>query len=259
MQTILITGGGSGIGKATAQLLSRQENTRLLLVGRRIDNLKDVLSSLSSPQNHKAFSVDVSNTEELEKCLSSSEADLLSHPLVSVFANAGVGGVNTFGTTDRWSEIIDINLTGAYNTCMVSHPWLEKAKSSGFAIRNIVITSSCLARFGVPNQTAYVSSKTALLGLVRSLATQWSRDGVLVNAIAPGWVETEMAAQSIQAMADSEGVSYEIMHSTQCALLPTGKMSQPEEIASLVSFLFSDAQQSITGQTIDINNGSWMG
>ena len=258
MQTILITGAGSGIGKATAQLLSQHKNTRLLLVGRRIDNLNEVLSSLSNQHNHQAFSVDVSNAEEIENCLSSSEANLIAHPLVSVFANAGIGGPNTFGNTDRWSEILDINLTGVYNTCMVSHPWLQNAKSDSIKTRNIVITSSCLARFGVPNQTAYVSSKTALLGLVRSLATQWSKDGVLVNAIAPGWVETEMARASIQAMADAEGVSYEVMHATQCALLPTGRMSQPIEIASLVKFLFSDAQQSITGQTIDINNGSWM-
>ena len=259
MQTILITGAGSGIGKATAQLLSKQEKTRLLLIGRRKDILNKVISTLPNSQNHLACSVDVSNSKDLEECLSSHKANLKAHPLVSVFANAGIGGPNKFNEHDRWSEILDINLTGVYNTCMVSHPWLERAKSDGFQIRDIVVTSSCLARFGVPNQTAYVSSKTALLGLVRSLAAQWSNNGILVNAIAPGWVETEMARQSIQAMAKAEGVTYEKMHATQCSLLPTGRMSQPAEIAALVEFLFSDAQQSITGQTIDINNGSWMG
>jgi NAD(P)-dependent dehydrogenase (short-subunit alcohol dehydrogenase family) len=259
MQTIIITGAGSGIGAATAQLLSKQGNVRLLLLGRRLEALETVLSSLENPSEHVIASVDVSKSEELEAFLKSKKADLKNHPLVSVFANAGIGGANYYGKDDRWSEIIDINLTGAYNTCMASHPWLEEAKIYGFDTRNIVITSSCLARFGVPNQPAYIASKTALLGLVRSLATQWSHTGLLVNAIAPGWVETEMARESIQAMADAEDISYDKMHQAQCSLLPTGRMSKPEEIAALVEFLFSGVQQSITGVTIDINNGSWMG
>ena len=154
---------------------------------------------------------------------------------------------------------MNTNLSGTYHTCMASIPWLQKATSAGISNKNIVITSSCLARFGVPHQSAYVASKTGLLGLVRSLATEYAREGILINAINPGWVDTDMARSSIQAMADAEGLTFDQMHETQCALLPTGRMSQPIEIASLVEFLFSNAQQSITGQTIDINNGSWMG
>jgi NAD(P)-dependent dehydrogenase (short-subunit alcohol dehydrogenase family) len=259
MQTILITGAGSGIGAATAKLLSKNKNTRLILVGRRLEPLRELKSQLDNSESHLAKSIDISVTESLTKFLESPEADLNTYPLVSVFANAGIGGPNTFGPMDRWNEIIDINLTGTYNTCMITHPWLVKAKEAGHTTRNIVITSSCLARFGVPGQTAYVASKTALLGLVRSLATSWSSDGLLINAINPGWVETEMAQNSIQAMAYHEGVSYEAMHKQQCAILPTGRMSQPEEVAALVQFLFSDAQKSITGQAIDINGGSWMG
>ena len=259
MQTILITGAGSGIGAATAKLLSKKKNTRLLLVGRRIEPLQELIGQLDNSKSHIAKSIDISNRKDLTTFLKSVEADLNSHPLVSVFANAGIGGPNTFGPEDRWNEIIDVNLTGTYNTCMVTHPWLVKAKDAGHEVRNIVITSSCLARFGVPEQTAYVASKTALLGLVRSLAVTWSSDGILINAINPGWVETEMARNSIQAMAYHEGVSYEAMHKQQCAILPTGRMSQPKEIAALVQFLFSDAQRSITGQAIDINGGSWMG
>ena len=139
---------------------------------------------------------------------------------------------------------------------MACYPWLQK--SSSFT-KHVVLTSSCLARFGVPGQTAYVTSKTALTGLVRSLASTWSKEGILVNAIAPGWVETTMAQNSIQALADSEGISYEEMHKIQSDILPTGRMSEPIEIAQLIQFLFSGLQRSIVGQTIDINNGSWMG
>lgn len=256
MKTILITGAGTGIGKATAILLSKEENTRLLLIGRSIDTLKSTLSETDNPQNHLTKSVDISDANALTEFLSSSEAKLETHPLESVFANAGIGGPNEFGHEDRWQKIIDINLTGAYNTCMACYPWLQKSTSE---IKHVVLTSSCLARFGVPGQTAYVASKTALTGLVRSLATTWSRESILVNAIAPGWVETTMAKNSIQALADSEGISYEEMHKIQSDILPTGRMSEPMEIAQLIKFLFSGLQRSIVGQTIDINNGSWMG
>ena len=259
MHTILITGAGSGIGKATAQRLSINPNNRLLLVGRTLEKLNKVANSLENRDNHVICSVDVSKKDELIDFLATTEANLKEHPLVNVFANAGVGGPNIFGSRDRWQEIIDINLTGAYNTCMASYPWLNKAADSGIEIRNIAITSSCLARFGVPGLTAYISSKTAIMGLVRGLAIEWSRGGVLINAIAPGWVDTAMARESIQGHADLLGKTFEEMHSEVCAVVPTGRMSSPSEIASLVEFLFSGAQQSITGTTIDINNGSWMG
>ena len=97
------------------------------------------------------------------------------------------------------------------------------------------------------------------MGLVRGLAVEWSKSGILVNAIAPGWVDTEMARSSIQGHADMLGKSYDEMLSEVCSVLLTGRMSEPSEIASLVNYLFSGSQKSITGVTIDINNGSWMG
>ena len=259
MHTILITGAGSGIGKATAELLSSRHNARLLLIGRRIEKLQEVINSLENSSSHAIASVDVSDKNQIISFLDSSEANLESHPLVGVFANAGIGGPNVFGPDDKWQKIIDINLTGAYNTCMAAYPWLLKAGEAGIDLRHIAITSSCLARFGVPGLPAYISSKTGIMGLVRGLAVEWSKSGILVNAIAPGWVDTEMARSSIQGHADMLGKSYDEMLSEVCSVLPTGRMSEPSEIASLVNYLFSGSQKSITGVTIDINNGSWMG
>ena len=93
-------------------------------------------------------------------------------------------GANVFGDDDRWDDIIRINLTGTYNTLMACHPYLKRSEG----VTHALVTSSVLARFGVPGQTAYVASKTGLLGLVRSLAMEWSPDGVMVNALCPGWV-----------------------------------------------------------------------
>ncbi|MBL7942010.1 MAG: SDR family oxidoreductase, partial [Flavobacteriales bacterium] len=116
----------------------------------------------------------------------------------------------------------------------------------------------CLARFGVPNYTAYCTAKTGLLGLTRSLAVELSSERILVNAICPGWVETEMARTGIQKLADRDGISYQESFDRQMSFVPTGKISSPDEIASLVHFLLTNQQTSITGQGIDINNGSFM-
>ena len=261
MHTILITGAGTGIGAATARKLSGLQNARLILVGRRISPLEKLLETLDNKERHRIYSIDISDPNSLKQLLSDPSAGLNEHPLVNVFANAGIGGPNNFSDreNDRWSEIINTNLSGTYNTCMASIPWLQKVTSAEISNKNIVITSSCLARFGVPHQSAYVASKTGLLGLVRSLATEYAREGILINAINPGWVDTDMARSSIQAMADGAGVDYSVMLQDQKDLVPTGQFSAPEEIAELVAFLFSGVQRSITGQAIDINGGSWMG
>ena len=102
METILITGAGSGIGAATAKLLSQREGIRLLLVGRRKGPLDEVCASLSNADNHVTASVDVADANAVVDFLGSSLADLARSPLVAVFANAGVGGPNTFGEDDRW-------------------------------------------------------------------------------------------------------------------------------------------------------------
>jgi NAD(P)-dependent dehydrogenase (short-subunit alcohol dehydrogenase family) len=254
MDTIIITGAGSGIGAATARKLAEAKDVRIICIGRRAEPLVALVEELG--EGHVAWPMDVASRLAWEELLHSEEVNLKAHPLKGVFANAGIGGPNAYGEGDRWDEIIRVNLTGVYVTVEACKPWLSANTSC--PIRHVVVTSSVLARFGVPTQPAYVASKTGVLGLVRSWAVAWSNEGIRVNAICPGWVETEMAKQSIQALADSEGNTYEEEHAIQAGLLPTGHMSQPEEVAELVAWLMSNAQRSITGQAIDINNGSFM-
>ena len=257
MQTIIVTGAGTGIGAAAAIQLSQRANTRVVLVGRRLTPLERTAGACQGPCVVRAL--DTTDRAGWEDLLASEELDLHEHPLVGIFANAGIGGPNSFadGADDRWEEIIRVNLTGTYIAVEACKPYLAQSATHGPA--HVVVTSSVLARFGVPGQSAYVASKTGLLGLVRSWATAWSSEGILVNAICPGWVETEMAQNSIQALASQSGRSYDEELRVQSALLPTGRISQPEEIAELVVWLMSGSQRSMTGQAIDINNGSFMG
>ena len=207
--------------------------------------------------------MDVSDSDAMVSWLSGEVANLTKYPLVAVFANAGIGGGNAFGEGDRWDEIIRINLTGTYITLMACHPYLKQSKG----VTHALVTSSVLARFGVPGQTAYVASKTGLLGLVRSLAMEWSADGIMVNALCPGWVDTDMARNSIQAMAEAQGISYDQSKAQQEEILPAKRISTPAEIAQWVDFLFSGLGEgcdkarieTFTGQALDINSGSWMG
>ena len=252
MKTIVITGAGSGMGEATAKLLAQNKNHALVLLGRSEDRLIRVMNELSNKENHTYLAVDICDSDGLRVGLSEV---LKSRSLECVFANAGIGGENTYGAGDRWHEILQTNLTGTYNTVMECLPYLKNSKDR---FKHVVITSSCLARFGVPNYTAYCTAKTGLLGLTRSLAVQYASEGILVNALTPGWVRTEMAEKGIQLLADRAGISFEESFKQQMGFVPTGNISEPSEIAELVAFLFSGKQNSITGQALDINNGSYM-
>ena len=250
-KTYLITGAGTGIGEATAKNLAQQGN-RLILVGRRVQILKELKAKLEGG-DHIVLGLDVSDKKVVEEAYAS--IDLMDLNLSGIFANAGIGGENSYGEDDRWEEIININLSGVYYSIMAAIPALKKSKEK---FKHIVITSSCLARFGVPYYTAYCASKTGLLGLTKALAIELASFNILVNSITPGWVETEMAKAGIQKIADHSNKSYEDAFREQMAYVPLGKMSDPVEIANFISFMFSNQQTSITGQALDINNGAFM-
>lgn len=253
MKTFVVTGAGSGIGKATAEILAANDEVRLLLVGRNEKSLRDTKTGLKNTELHRIAALDIRNAEMWKTALANLHVDDLN--ISGVFANAGVGGENHYGAEDRWSEIISTNLDGTYITIMQLLPYLKKSTES---FRNIVITSSCLARFGVAHYTAYCTAKTGLLGLTKALAVELAKDHILVNAICPGWVETDMAKAGIQNLADRSHSNYQKTFDEQMSYVPLNRISQPEEIGKLVRFLLMNEQTSITGQGIDINNGSFM-
>jgi NAD(P)-dependent dehydrogenase (short-subunit alcohol dehydrogenase family) len=252
MRTFLITGAGSGIGRAAAQVLAANSDVELILVGRNEQTLLQTLAILPTG-NHRVASLDIREKAEWRDFFSQKENQPAN--LCGVFANAGIGGENHYGDDDRWDEIISINLNGTYTTIMECLPWMKKSQE---AFKHIVITSSCLGRFGVPNYTAYCTAKTGLLGLTRALAVQLASDKILVNAICPGWVDTEMARAGIQKLADRNNQSFEVGFNEQMSFVPLNRISAPSEIGEMVNFLLSGKQNSMTGQGIDINNGSFM-
>ncbi len=250
---ILISGAGSGIGRATAQTLAR-ERFRLLLLGRREQALQETRASLANRDRHKIIAADTRDAEALRAGLSGAGIE----DLFAVVVSAGVGGENQYGPEDRWKEILDTNLTGTYLLVNEALPYLNSNREDNGGFRHVVVISSILARLGVPGYTAYCASKAGLLGLTRSWAKTLAPSNILVNALCPGWVNTAMATQGLEAFAQGAGQTLEQALSEQMSFVPLNKMSEPEEIAALVHFLLSGRQNSMTGQTIDINNGAEM-
>lgn len=253
MKTILITGAGTGIGQATARVLAENPEIALVLIGRRKEKLEETLANLPNASKHVAVSADVSDKASYRTMLA--EIGAGDRDIYALFANAGIGGENIYGEGDRWSDILRVNLDGTYISIMETLPYLRKSKQP---FKHILITSSCLARFGVPNYTAYCTSKAGLLGLTRSLAVELGAEQILVNALTPGWVHTDMAKQGIQLLADRADKPYDTEFNEQMSYVPLNRISEPEEVGHFIAYLFSSMQRSITGQGLDINNGSWM-
>ena len=165
--------------------------------------------------------------------------------------NAGISGVTPITNADSapWMDIINTNLAGSYH---VTRNALAHMPDGG----RVVMISSVLGKFGVPGYTAYCSSKSALLGFVRALALEVAPRKIAVNAICPGWTDTEMAWSGMRDIAASSGITVDQFNKEAMSRVPLGEMVQPAEVADLIAFLLSDAGRNITAQAISICGGS---
>jgi NAD(P)-dependent dehydrogenase (short-subunit alcohol dehydrogenase family) len=246
----VVTGAGTGIGRAIALELSRR-GASLGLIGRTRAPLEAVAGEAKGETC--IATADVRERRAVDAAFDAIRARF--GPLHAVVANAGAGGPNAPGPGDRWDEIVRTNLDGAYFTLRAFERHLAPADGP----RHALVISSCVARFGVAGISAYSAAKAGQLGLVRSLAAEWAPQQVLVNAICPGWVETQMAELRMTEIGAALGKSYPEARRELLAGVPLQRISEPEEIASLVAFLLSPAAAGFTGQAFDLNNGAWMG
>ena len=251
-QHFLVTGAGTGIGQAIAIRLAA-EGAKLSLVGRTTATLEETATRIDAMGGSaQVLAADVRDRDHISAAVEAA-ADWQG-PFRGVIANAGVGGPNAPGPDDRFDDLIQTNLIGTYSTLRAVQEHLAPD-----GLRHMVVISSCLGRFGVPHYTGYCASKTGLLGLVRALSLELAGDHVQVNAICPGWVDTQMARDGIQGMADAMGKTYEEAFSMAMSAVPMGRMNTPDEIAGMTAWLVSADGVGMTGQGLDMNGGSWMG
>ena len=254
----IVTGGGSGIGRAIALRLAA-EGMNVALLGRRREPLEET-SALGAELSGElcALPADVREMDSVQGAVA--EATRRFGPVHAAIANAGVGGPNGPGhqpsdEVDRFTDLVATNLSGTYHTFRAA---LDHLAPDGGIGRNLVGIASVLARIGVPGYTGYCAAKTGITGLVRAFAAELGPRAIQVNAVAPGWVDTEMAWEGIQGFADQTGLSRQAAHDEAMKAVPMGRMGTPDEVAGLVAWLISGDAAGVTGHTLDVNCGSFM-
>ena len=252
---VLVTGGGTGIGAAIAGRLAA-EGALLSLFARDAGRLEEVVRSLEAPASgaHFTASCDVRDSGAVRAAVAAAAGEC--GPLYACVANAGLGGPNGPADEggDRWTDLVDTNLSGTYHTLSAARAHLAPAGEA----RHLVVISSILARIGVPGYSGYCASKAGLLGLVRSMAAELAPEEIQVNALCPGWVNTSMATDGLEGMAQGMSISVEEARALAMSEVPMGRMSEPKDIAGFVSWLISADARGVTGQALDMNGGAFM-
>lgn len=247
----VVTGGGTGIGLAIASRLGR-DGYAVAICGRREVVLKKAAAQLEK-QGVRVFqqTCDVGDPSSVEAFFKAvGEAFGRVDCLVN---NAGGSGhTSVQQPADRlWRSIIRSNVDGLYYCTSRAQALMP----DGGRIVNI---SSVLGKFGVPGYAAYCSSKHAAVGFTRSAALELAPRKITVNALCPGWVDTEMARQGMERGAQAVGVSADQFRAKALNAVPLKEMIVPEEVADLVAFLAGSEARNITGQSINICGGQVM-
>ena len=249
----LVTGGSRGIGKAIARALA-ERGARVAICSRDAGAVRRAADEIS-PGGGRVLAIraDVAEKADVRALV----RDIVTrwgqvHILVN---NAGISARTPIESEDdaRWLQVLSVNVVGAYYVTreVLGH----MPNHDGGRIINI---SSVLGRFGVPAYTAYCTAKHGIIGFTRALALEVVGRGITVNAICPGWVETEMAALGMRETAAATGMSQEEFRRQALAMVPIQRILEPKEIADLAVYLASDAAAGMTGQTVNLCGGQVM-
>lgn len=241
----LITGGGTGIGAATARRFS-DAGAAVALTGRRAEPIEAVANEIGGI----AVSGDVSDPAQCAEAVAQTVGRLGG--LDILVANAGIEAVGSIVEldTDEWDRVQRVNVDGVLHASRAAIPAMRERGRGA-----IVAVSSVAGLSAGPHYAAYVTSKTALLGLVRSMAYDLGPDGIRVNALCPGWVRTEMSEREVQALADEKGVDFDTALAQVTQWLPLHRMADPDEIAGVIEFLASDDASFVTGSVLVADGG----
>jgi NAD(P)-dependent dehydrogenase (short-subunit alcohol dehydrogenase family) len=244
---VVVTGGGKGIGKAIAERLA-QEGATLTLLARDLERLQEAADAIGAG----AAACDVRDRGQVDAAFATAAAE--RGPIHALVANSGLGGPNADGPGDRFDDLVATNLAGTYYTARAALRHLAPGPDT----RHLVVIASILARIAVPGYTGYSASKAGLLGLVRSFAAELAGANIQVNAICPGWVDTDMAWEGLEGIAAATGGTRENAFRDAMRDVPLGRMSEPKDIAGTVAWLLSDDARGVTGQAIDQNGGAYV-
>ena len=237
----LITGGGTGIGEATAKIFAA-EGAQVAITGRRKDVLEGVAKAIVA-NGGKVLVVTGSVTEEAHVQSAVDQTVRTFGKIDILINNAGIGvfGKPLHETTDReWQEILDTNLTGVFRVTRAVIPHMLERGGS------IVNVSSVAGLVGIAGLAAYSGTKGALVALTRCLAIDYAKDKIRCNCVCPALVDTPMAADAI---ADPD------LNATMMAKHPIGRFGTPDDVARMLLYLASDDASWVTGSLFTIDGG----
>jgi NAD(P)-dependent dehydrogenase (short-subunit alcohol dehydrogenase family) len=244
MKSVLITGAAQGIGAATARTMAHR-GWRVLLADLHLDKARAVAEELqaSSPVEggHQAIAVDVSSADSVLAAVEAVHAH--GDGLNGLVNCAGILTRQPAEDTDlpKWQAVLDTHLNGAMLMSRELFPLLKAAKGS---IVNIASVGSTL---GLPGRLAYTVAKSGILGMTRTLAVEWGHHGLRVNAVAPGYVDTEMIRSGFREGTLNEA---ELLRRT-----PLGRLAQADDIASAIAFLLGHDARFVHGVTLKVDGG----
>ena len=239
----LITGGGTGIGLGIAQALI-QAGARVVLSSRNEEKLKEATQQLGPQACYRVF--DVTAFAQAESFVADVEAQV--GPINVLVNNAGnhLKKPSEEVSADEFQAVLDVHILGAHKlTIAVGKRMMVRGGGS------ILFIASMASLFGIPNVVAYSAAKAGHLGMTRALATEWGPKGIRVNAIAPGWIESDMMRKAVST--DPER-GEKILART-----PLGVFGQAEDIGWAAAFLSSSAAKFITGVCLPVDGGAAIG
>ncbi len=232
-RNVLVTGGNRGIGLCIARAFA-DAGDQVVITHR----------SGEPPEGLQGVICDVTDTASVDAAFAKAE-ELLGGPVEVLVANAGITADQLLMrmSDEEFDSVIDTNLAGAFRCA-------RRASKGMIRLRRgrMVFISSVVGLYGAPGQANYAASKSALVGLARSISRELGGRGITANVVAPGFIETDMTAE----LPEDRKKAYQ-------ASIPAGRFAQPEEVAAAVRFIASDDAAYITGAVIPVDGGLGMG
>jgi NAD(P)-dependent dehydrogenase (short-subunit alcohol dehydrogenase family) len=246
-RSALITGAGSGLGRAAAIAFARA-GAAVACVDRDGAAVAETAAAIVAVGGWaQGLTADV--TDEAQLAAAASAAHDAHGPVDVLFANAGVPGEGPAHAIERaeWDRVIAVNLTGAFLSVRAVLPQMREQRSG-----SIILQASLAGLRGIPNIPAYAAAKGGVVALTRQLAAEYASDGIRVNAIAPGPIMTPLVADAYRAR---HGDDADEALARRSASVPLGRMGETSDVAAYATFLASDASRWITGTVQSVDGG----